>query len=116
MRLADLNPRWFAEAGRHGQGVTFDCPCCVGKPGAVRLAVAFTPALDGGTPCSLRIRDLVPVLWPEGMTGPGNDVCPPGIHWAREGDTFETLTLSPSVDASRAGHWHGFIRAGQVTP
>jgi hypothetical protein len=40
---------------------------------------------------------------------------PPGILWRREGDTFDTLTLSPSVDASPSGHWHGFVRNGEVT-
>lgn len=115
MRLSDLSPRWFAAAGRRGQGVTFDCPCCVGTPRAVRLAVAFVPALDGGAPISLKIGDLGPVLWPPGETGPGHDVVPPGIHWQRIGDTFEALTLSPSVDASPAGHWHGWIREGAIT-
>jgi hypothetical protein len=114
MRLVDLRPRWFAEEGRHGQGLTFDCPCCVGRPDAVRLAVAFVPALDGGPPCSLKISKLVPVLWPPPATGPGHDICPPGIHWQRTGETLETLTLSPSIDASTAGHWHGFVTRGEV--
>ncbi len=38
--------------------------------------------------------------------------------WKRgSGDTFETLTLTPSIDANVdiAGHWHGFITNGEVT-
>jgi hypothetical protein len=111
MRLADLHPRWFAEAGRRGQGVTFDCPCCVGKPDAVRLAAAFVPTLDEGAPINLAPKVLFPALWPN---GPGVTTVPPGIHWQRAGNTFETLTLMPSIDASRAGHWHGFITGGEV--
>lgn len=93
MRLTDLNPRWYA----HGNspdvvGITFDCPCCRTQ----RLGVLFKEEID---------RDGLP-----------NDV-----HWARtdrkwhrEGDTFETLTLSPSVDASGVGHWHGSVTNGAV--
>ena len=31
-----------------------------------------------------------------------------------KGETFETLTLTPSVDASAAGHWHGHVTDGEV--
>lgn len=113
MRLTDLNPRWLAEEGRHGQGVTFDCPCCLGRPNGVRLAAAFTPTLDGGPAIGLDPKRLWPALWPP-KGEPNVTTVPPGIHWQRSGDTFETLTLSPSIDASRAGHWHGFITNGEV--
>ncbi len=119
MRLTDLDPRWFAEAGRQGQGLTFECPCCLSKPRpqSTRLAVAFTPALDGGPPIPISgapnlFALLCETLWlPEHV---GTNIVPPGIHWQRTGDTFETLTLTPSIDASRAGHWHGFITDGEV--
>lgn len=29
--------------------------------------------------------------------------------------SFETLTVIPSIDASKSGHWHGFITNGQVS-
>lgn len=29
--------------------------------------------------------------------------------------TFENLTVKPSLDASMAGHWHGFITNGETT-
>ena len=32
------------------------------------------------------------------------------VTWAATGDTFETLTLSPSIHAP--GHWHGWLRNG----
>lgn len=114
MRLADLEPRWFAEPGRHGQGLTFDCPCCLGKPEAVRLAAAFTPPLDGGPVIDLRPAVTWPALNPRPDGAPGPVTVPPGIHWARQGDTFDTLTLSPSIDASPAGHWHGWIQGGEI--
>lgn len=91
--LVDLDPHWlFQGDGRRGQGVTFLCPCCVGTDRERRVGVAFKNPLDGGTP----LVDFGPL-------------------WQREGETFETLTLSPSIDISASGHWHGFIRAGVVT-
>jgi hypothetical protein len=115
MKLTDLNPRWFAIAGRHGQGVVFDCPCCVGKEKRYRLAVAFAPALDGGA--TIDIKQLEP-LWDAikdcGTDFPSN-IVPPGFIWARTGETFETLTVSPSVNAAPAGHFHGWVINGEVT-
>ena len=35
--------------------------------------------------------------------------------WAvASGEGFVDLSLTPSVDASKAGHWHGFITNGEV--
>lgn len=90
MRLADLNPRWLrCEDVRHGQAVLFDCPCGCG----CELIVPFANPLDGGA--------AAPPQW---MSGP---------RWQRTGETFETLTLNPSVNY--VGHWHGWISAGEVT-
>ena len=91
MRLAILNPHWTTTTeGRQGMGIMFDCPHCWSQ----KLGVWFANPLDGGIPAG-----------PE---------CAPTPRWHREGDTFETLTLSPSVDASAVGHWHGFITNGEI--
>lgn len=96
MKLTELNPRfytWYGESARIG--VTFDCPVHRDH----RVFVPFANPLDGGKP--------------EKRT-----------HlWQRSGDTFDTLTVSPSVDYTRydtgaprdATCWHGFIRNGEVT-
>lgn len=40
--------------------------------------------------------------------------------WDRTGDTFETLTISPSIDSHHVlddgtkCNWHGFIRNGEI--
>jgi Family of unknown function (DUF6527) len=34
--------------------------------------------------------------------------------WKRNGETFADLTLAPSIDASKSGHWHGFITNGEI--
>lgn len=86
MRLVDLAPFFCAEDGREGMGLAFRCPHCEDF-----LYVPFKNPLSGGA-------------------GKPN---PNGCMWEREGDTFETLTLSPSVDSKE--HWHGWIRNGEVT-
>ncbi len=74
-RLVDCNPRW-ASGRYHGaegpaRGVRFDCP--EGHQDCWHI-IPFTPALDGA---------------PSWQTN--------GAIWQRSGDTFETLTLTPSI-------------------
>jgi len=38
----------------------------------------------------------------------------PDMAWAFEGNDFATLTVSPSIDASASGNWHGFITNGEI--
>lgn len=95
MRLADLDPRWVT-VDEQRVGVSFECPACRGKESdhGGRVFVYVDPPLDAGPPS-------------------------PTPAWSRVGDTFETLTLTPSIRV-RTGdlseHWHGFITDGQVTP
>lgn len=105
MRLHELNPEWMDAGGegisnadgspttaRHGVGVMCDCPCG-NKDGSHRLYVPFANPLDGGPPM---------------QTGKNNG-------WQRAGDTFESLTLTPSIHriVPSCG-WHGFITNGEV--
>jgi hypothetical protein len=86
--LVELDPRWTSTSDdRHGMGVSFNCPHCRVQ----RLAIWFANPLDGGPPA------------------PGER------HWQRSGDTFATLSLTPSIDASGWGHWHGFLSNGVET-
>jgi hypothetical protein len=88
----DLDPHWMVtEAGRHGMGINFECPHC----GDRRVGVWFANPIDGGPPAD-----------PEHG---------PSARWQRTGDTFDALTLTPSIDSSAAGHWHGFVTKGEVT-
>lgn len=98
MRLSELNPTWYHWSGRTERiGVSFDCPV---HGTAHRVHVPFANPLDGGEPEKGRNH-----------------------LWTRSGDTFETLTLSPSVDYTKydngtlrdASCWHGFVRDGEVT-
>lgn len=102
MKLTDLNPRWAADydilvgdhvvhdEDRKGMAVTFDCPHCR----TTRLGVFFRNPVDGKPP---------------------SDDFDDKRLWTRAGETFETLSLTPSIDASASGHWHGFITNGEIT-
>jgi len=98
MRLTELDPHWTCDTlGRHGQGISFECPIHREH----RLAVPFANPVDGGEKMSSKN----------------------GFWWVRAGETFDTMTLHPSVDASGAIYppmiqtpcWHGNITAGEVT-
>ena len=99
MKLTDLSPKWIGAGGegvtsadgtpapeRHGVAVTFDCPCGCGT----RAMIEFKTAIDGKP-------------WRADA-------------WDRTGDTFETLTLAPSIQRAEPDgcRWHGFIRGGKV--
>lgn len=103
MRLAALNPTFLHHGGpgisldgepvprTDGVGLLCDCPC-------------------GNADESHQL--FVPFANP---IGPGPLVEQDG--WRRTGDTFETLTLTPSIHRleKRGGcGWHGFITDGEV--
>jgi hypothetical protein len=113
MNLADLEPRWIglngSMWGKIGAtakfGVSFLCPHCRSK----RIAVMFKPAIDPD-----RINELSPWAMPD-APNPNTGAAKSVNWWARTGDTFANLSLSPSIDASSSGHWHGFITNGVLS-
>lgn len=77
-------------------GISFLCPHCH----STRLAVFFVPPID-------------PEGWGAVILGGG--YVEGQKKWTREGgETFENLSLTPSIDFSRHGHWHGHVVAGEV--
>lgn len=108
MKLLGLNPRWCNAGGenifttdeqgnripaphRSGVAVIFNCPC--GKCN-MECCIEFKNPLDGGD-CHN----------------------PKGTTWNRVGDTFETLTLTPSIlrtPAKGGCGWHGYITNGEI--
>ena len=97
-RLVDLFAEWIERDGRC-LGVKVACAHCSRVEGAPTLAVLFANPPDGGPPAGEDPQAL------------GNNG---GRRWQRTGETIETLTLSPSVDCSACGHWHGIVAAGEA--
>jgi hypothetical protein len=100
MRLVDLLPRWI-----HPQIFVFLCPHCQ----AVFLSCKSV-AMSIREQCEVFEKD------PIGEHGVTAVLCKASCAWAIEGTDFETMTVTPSLDASAAGHWHGFISGGMITP
>ena len=100
MRLVALDPAFLGSGGegvagadgepvprREGVGLYCQCPCGCDRG----LYVPFANPIDGG-----------PSVEPRG--------------WERTGDTFDTLTLRPSIQRAEPGgcRWHGVITDGEV--
>lgn len=104
--LADFNPRWLVDKdGRQGMGMSLRCPSCRLQ----RLSVWFSNPVDGLP--AYPAQEIPPDATEEvrkRITAYNN-------RWGRTGEDFSTLSLSPSIDASGAGHWHGFITEGFVS-
>lgn len=107
MRLTELDPKWMVlRQGGDVVGITFRCPHCpAGERGETTFLGVMFAALIDRDGLDVEERD-----WPTYMAQH-----PERHYWQRSGETFEVLTLSPSVDCSSVGHWHGFIQAGEVT-
>jgi len=99
LKLLDLSPKWWCFDGGHRVGLTFLCPCCVGTERETHLGIAFHhkghEAIDD-----------------EYVRAHGHG----GEHiWELNSEEdFHNLTLAPSIDASKSGHWHGFITNGEI--
>lgn len=134
MRLASLQPRWLELNGER-VAVMFRCPCCFAKPTdgegiwltCFFRSIANLPLVPDDHPVdAYRGNQMHRVLFhdalqaighPDPVEGSYHDVvsCKKSIAWQRTGDDFETLSCTPSIDASQAGHWHGFITNGEAT-
>lgn len=112
MKLTELDPRWFdvPGIGTSKDGVTFLCPHCRD----CRLAVQFANPIDGEPRPIATIKQLFEGLSLNHSTEERKGIVPPGYLWQRTGETFDRLTLHPSVDASASGHWHGFVVDGEI--
>lgn len=95
MKLIDLNPHWVAYDGQK-LGISFDCPHCKIQ----RLSVPFQHV-------GLEHIDSTHIL----------AVSPEAKIWTEtnpEADSFDNLTLRPSIDCSSSGHWHGNVTNGEI--
>jgi len=107
MKLTELEPRWI-----HPNVFVFLCPHCreyILACKNVPMTYAEQHALfekefgdDWNT-----------------FVVPMDEKCCWSISGTRPADPkaafVEDLTVTPSLDASRSGHWHGFITNGEVT-
>lgn len=114
MRLTELDPKWLDINGPR-VGLVFKCPHCQ----KCYLSCFFIPTEHiAGDDYHDSQYGLFKRVLPEDQvheTVP----CRRGFAWAAQPPvdqaTFENLSVTPSLDASASGHWHGFITNGEVT-
>lgn len=108
MRLTDLDPKWLIRDGARA-GFTFLSP--IGKQGNTHWRQScFAVMLPSGEQ-----HELFEQVHGEDFAVQG---CRPDFAWAIAGGienaTFETMTVTPSLDGSRGGLWHGHITDGNI--
>lgn len=116
MRLIDLEPRWLDIDGRR-VGIMLLCPHCRVTP----LSCFFIPTEhisgdDYHTSQYALFEKLMPTFGKPYVDIAVHEVvpCRRGFAWSRVGDDFRSMSITPSLDASASGHWHGFITNGEV--
>lgn len=100
MKLTDLEPRWitpdiFIFRSPSGRGNLLCCPR-VRMNHTEQWELFEKAALEG---CG---KNAVVVGWKEDCV------------WNYAGSDFNTMTVTPSIDASASGNWHGFITNGEI--
>lgn len=120
MRLVDLDPRWLMEDGRK-VGFVFKSPTdpkwhqtCFFEPGRKLMCCprheCFANVDDANCPHSQMGLCNAAGVDPSWVQG-----CNRECGWTVQGDLdFDTLTVTPSLDGSAGGLWHGFITNGQI--
>lgn len=100
MKLTDLDPRWltpdvFIFRSPTGHGDFLCCP-------RIKMTKAEQHKLFEAAQMEPTGKSSVIVGWKEDCV------------WKYEGSNFNTMTVTPSIDASASGNWHGFITNGQI--
>lgn len=121
MRLTELDPRWLTFDGRR-VGFIFRCPTG-GRTGWQTCFAEKFPSMSGTRPplddwCTADsqagiVATCCPELEPQDVQL-CNKTCAWTIAGGIEKATFETLSVTPSIDGSAAGNWHGYITNGEI--
>lgn len=107
MRLTDLDPSWLVKDGVR-VGFMFKSPKTETK--------YYQSCFVVPTPKREQFSLFISVLGEQGEWGV--QPCKPDFAWTVAGGienaTFETMTVTPSLDGSPGGLWHGFITNGEI--
>lgn len=113
-RLIDLDPRWVGFDFGHEWvrfGISFECPNYEHQ----RIVVYFKPYID-----PYNFKEFCSWCLPE-APNPNTGFITKTCFWNRTGETFEDLTLTPSIDfkfydeaTDKMTGWHGFITNGEI--
>lgn len=102
MKLTDLEPHWLSD-----HVFVFRCPHCR----KTWLSCKTAPISIKEQFEIFRAADIEPA-------GPKYGVVPMGEKYTwklKDGNRdFASMSVTPSIDASAAGHWHGHITKGEI--
>lgn len=98
MKLVELSPRWIYKR----KIFAFRCPCCRERWLTCKRVVMSVDE-------QLTILDATEQEFP-GIYTP----CKEDQTWRFTDHDFNHITVSPSIDASASGHWHGWITNGSI--
>ena len=105
MRLTELDPQWIIKDGKR-VGFTFISPVQHNSTNKTvwRQSVFAVPTTSDE---QFNLLGDAPVQH-----------CNPGCGWKIEGElsnaSFDTITVTPSIDGSQGGLWHGHITNGEI--
>lgn len=95
-KLLDLQPRWLSP-----NFFIFQCPHCRKNwLSCKNIHMGMREQRELVESVGMNMREVAP--------------CNESTCWTFSGDDFALLTVTPSIDASKAGCWHGFITQGEV--
>lgn len=100
MKLVDLSPRWIYK----NKVFTFLCPHCK------TTWLTCKRVVMGGK----QQREIIETAFGEDIA---HEVvgCETPCAWSFSTFDFATMSVKPSLDASKSGHWHGHITNGEIT-
>lgn len=116
-RLVDLDPRWLCRDGRR-VGLIFRTPQAQRPQSGRWYQTCFFERTSFAAQREA-VWAAADDLKREGQQHFGDwQSCNEAMAWEIAGDlaaaAFETLTITPSIDGSRGGLWHGFITDGEA--
>ena len=100
MRIADMQPKWLEKDGQR-VGYVFRCPNCTDHE---HWLTCFSALLEYHEQMACCVR-----------VGLNDDWCSPckqGSAWTISGDSFDTLSSSPSLNAGNE-HFHKTLMNGE---
>lgn len=122
MKLLDLDPRWLLDKTGRRVGFIFISPQQMARHDGTTNPTPWrqTCFVEGRS-----FKEQCPIVWQAMADLVDEDhefgfwqPCNPSHNWKIAGDienaTFETMTVTPSLDGSAGGLWHGHITNGQI--
>lgn len=106
MRLTELSPRWLSP-----DVFSFLCPhCCAAILTCKRKVMNHREQAELWRDQFDWDQEYQEVEWGSVVVV----LCDSKCAWTMSSSDFETLTVSPSLNAEGSGHWHGTIEAGEI--